>query len=44
MRHRWYRFFAAGFPTCCETHARHYFMVIYDVGEDLDTQFKLSLS
>jgi hypothetical protein len=44
MLKRWYKLFVAGYPTCCESHARRYFMVIYNVGDDLETQFKMSLS
>lgn len=35
-------FFKAGYPTCCESHARHYWMVIWDIG--VAASFKLSLS
>jgi len=36
--------YKAGYPTCCEQHARHYWMVIWDLGPDYDTSFKMSLS
>jgi hypothetical protein len=39
-----WRFFKAGYPTCCVSHARHYWMVMWDIGVDGETSFKLSLS
>lgn len=39
-----YKLFAVGYPSCCESHARNYFMVIYDLGETGETQYKMSLS
>lgn len=39
-----YRLFAAGFPTCCETHARYTFMVIWDIGQDREMSFKMGLN
>ena len=43
-RFRWFSFFKAGYPTCCESHARHYFMVIWDIGEDGECSYKLSIN
>ena len=43
-RLRWYSFFDAGCPTCCEAHARHFFMVIWNIGEDGECSYKLSLN
>jgi hypothetical protein len=40
----WWRLLVVGFPTCCEQHSRHYWMVVWDIDEDRDTSFKLSLS
>ena len=39
-----WKFFAAGYPSCCEAHARNYFMVMWNLGQNFETQFKLSLS
>lgn len=40
----WLHFFRAGYMTCCESHARHYFLVMYDVGDSGECLFKLSLN
>jgi hypothetical protein len=40
----WWKLFKFGFPSCCVYHARHYCMVIYDVGDQRETSFKMSLS
>lgn len=39
-----YRLLAAGYPVCCVTHARYYFMVIYDLGEDTEMHHKMGLN
>jgi hypothetical protein len=39
-----YRLFRAGYPTCCEHHARHCFLVIYDLGDQRETFFRMSLN
>jgi len=41
---RLYRLFNFGFPTCHERCARNAWMVIWDVGEDLETSFKIGLN
>lgn len=40
----WWKYFKSGFPCCCEQHARHYWMVLWDVGDNGETSFKLGLS
>jgi hypothetical protein len=40
----WWRFFKAGYPTCCVSHAQYCWMVIWDVGETSEFSIKLSLS
>ncbi len=40
----WWKYFKAGFPTCCEAHARNSWMVIWDIGDDFDFSIKLGLS
>jgi hypothetical protein len=40
-----YRFYKAGYPTAVEDLARHYFMVIWDIGSEGGfTTYKMSLS
>lgn len=39
-----YRLFESGYPFCCETHARNYFMVVYDIGPDGETSYKMGLN
>ncbi len=39
-----YRLFEAGFPFCCETHTRNYFMVVYDIGDHGETSYKMGLN
>ncbi len=39
-----WKFYESGFPFCCEAHARHYWMVVWDVHPDRICSFKLSLS
>lgn len=39
-----YKLFKSGYPTCHESCARHYFAVIYDVGEHFETRILMSLS
>lgn len=39
-----YRLSTVGYPSCCEIHARNYFMVIYDLGDWGETQYKMSLN
>jgi hypothetical protein len=40
----WWKFFKAGYPTCCISHAVHYWMVIWDIGEDCDMSIKCSVN
>jgi hypothetical protein len=39
-----WRFRNAGYPCCCLTHARHFWMTVWDLGDDYETSFKLSLN
>ena len=41
---RLYRFFPAGFPTCHAQCSRNYWLILWDVGEDLETRYKLGLN
>jgi len=40
----WYRLSVFGYPSCHEDCARHYCIVVYDVGDKLDCSYKMSLS
>lgn len=40
----WWQLFEFGYPFCCVQHARHYWMVTWDIDKDHDTSFKMSLS
>jgi len=40
----WIKLFKFGFPTCHERCARHYQLVIYDIGTDFEMSFKMSLN
>jgi len=40
----WYRFYAAGFPACHESCARNYFVVLWDLGENGETYYKLGIN
>jgi hypothetical protein len=40
----WYKLFRAGYLCCCEVHARYYFTVVYDIGDEGETMYRLSLS
>jgi hypothetical protein len=40
----WYTLYAAGFPTCHEHCARNYFIVMYDIFPNGETQYTLSLN
>jgi hypothetical protein len=36
--------YAAGFPTCCVTHARLYFMVMWNLGRNHETIYRFSIN
>lgn len=40
----WFKLFKAGYPTCCVSHARYYFMAIYDIGDNGEATFKMGLN
>lgn len=40
----WYRFFGAGFPSCHERCARNYFVVLWDLGENHETEYKIGMN
>jgi len=40
----WYRVYKAGYPTCCEHHARFYWIVMYDIGKKGETTYTMSLN
>lgn len=40
----WWKYFMSGYPTCCKSHARHCWMVMWDIGDDYETFYKLSIN
>jgi len=44
MKYRWYKLFEFGFPFCHVRCAKNYCRVTYDVGDDLETSYKMGLN
>jgi len=40
----WFSFFLAGYPGCHESCARNYFLVLWNLGENYETVYKLGLN
>ena len=40
----WFHFFAAGYMACCDSHARNCYVIMWDIGDNGERSFKLSLN
>ena len=40
----WYRISGSGFMHCCDVHAMHYWCVVYEIGENFWTSYKMGLN
>jgi hypothetical protein len=39
-----YRLFKAGYPGCCQIHARNYWFVVWDIPPEGEMTYKLGLN
>jgi hypothetical protein len=40
----WYRVYEFGYPFCHERCSRNYWLVVYDVGDEGETSYKLGMN